>query len=132
MASETNETAQMVKLREDLNKARIEKELLRWEKAQAEAKLEGLEGISNNLELGNMGVGKTPTRPEGNVGKSHYKAVDSEVRFKVPQSMATSQQETSGYISQDLMVQEMQEEDYSPRYPSKQPNMSTPLAPRRN
>ena len=130
MASKDGEKAEVLRLREELNKSRMEKELLRWEKAQVEAKLDGLEGTMDNLDLGDLGEGKTPTWQEGNVGKSHYKAMDSEVRFKVPRSMATSQEETSGYLSHDSMVHGMRDRDYSTLYPTPQLRMSTPLAPK--
>ena len=106
----------------------MEKELLRWEKAQAEAKLERLEETEDKLDLGDLAEVKTPRRPGENVGKSHYEAVDSEVRFKVPHSMPMCQEETSGYLSQDFTAPKL---DDSPLHEPQRMKMSTPFAPKR-
>ena len=58
--------------------------MLRWEKAQVEAKLERLEGTEDKLDLGDLAEVKTPRRPGENVGKSHYEVVDSEDKIQSP------------------------------------------------
>ena len=98
-------------------------------RASVEAKLERLEDKS---ELdGDNGDRETPSRPKADVGGAHYKAVDPEVRFKVQQSMAMGQEETSGYASQDLTTPRVHKKDYSPLYEPQQMKMSTPRPPKR-
>ena len=131
MASQGCEKAELLRLREELDKSSMEKELLRWEKAQVEAKLERLEGTEDKLDLGDLAEVKTPRRPGENVGKSHYEAVDSESKIQSPTVNAyMCQEETSGYLSQDSTAPKL-DERYSPLYEPQQMKMSTPFAPKR-
>ena len=120
---------ELQRLREELNRSRMEKELLEWEKSQAETP-------SRAERLGNTEVPQptenstegTPTQRTGR-NQQTFQEVDTEVRFKLPQSMRAHD---TGYMTMDHTVQMNQNQASTLHAPQNTAsyNMSTPLFPK--
>ena len=116
---------ELVKLREALNRSRMDKELLEWEKSQAGTSTVERQDASN--PQAEFNAQETPIRAPENPQK--FQEVDSEIRFKLPQPAQACNE--MGYMSMDPMTQASQ----NPTFPtSPQPGMmygmSTPIAPK--
>ena len=78
---------ELSRLREELNRSRMEKELLEWEKSQTETPLseERIKDTENPQPTANSTKETPSQRKERN--QQIFQEVDSEVRFKLPQQL---------------------------------------------
>ena len=113
---------EIVQLREALNRSRMDKELLEWEKSQAEApKVEQKEDASN--PQAKLSTKETPAQTQANPLK--FREVDSEIRFKLPRS----EYNETGYMSLEPTTQTSQHPNLTTNTKSSMMySMSTPVA----
>ena len=91
--------AEILRLREELNHSRMEKELLEWQNENFQTRLNQIERTMEEIELQKQNT-KTPQNPETKPVESELDTNnDSEVRFKLPSPRMANHDETSGYLS---------------------------------
>lgn len=92
--------AEILKLREELNQSRMEKELLAWQNENFQTRLNQIERTMDEIESQKQNR-KPPQSPHSEQERdgTSEPTYDSEIRFKLHNPMTANHDETSGYLS---------------------------------
>ena len=121
---------ELSRLREELNRSRMEKELLEWEKSQAETPLseERIKDTENPQPTANSTKETPSQRKERN--QQIFQEVDSEVRFKLPQQLRAN--DTGNVTMENTAPMDINSKStmHSPQEMPTAYHMSTPYVPK--